>query len=244
MLSKGVFVAICISRHIIEAMIGGVVTRILIIVRVLPGLLLLAFCACKSRDTEIVGFHADSLSAVLGGGAETLYTSAPNVRIRLEPSGSQVAARQVALLRADLVERLHWLTDTQLLDAIAVGQFTPGPVFTTATFIGYLVKGWPGAVVATLGIFLPSFVLVAASGLLLKRLQKSAVARSFLDGVNVAALALMATVTWNLGRSALVDWLTIVIALVSLFLLLQFRVNSFWLVLAGALAGLGKWWFS
>jgi chromate transporter len=150
----------------------------------------------------------------------------------------------LALLRADLVERLHWLTDTQLLDAIAVGQFTPGPVFTTATFIGYLVKSWTGAGVATLGIFLPSFVLVAASGPLLKRLQKSAVARAFLDGVNVAALALMATVTWHLGRSALIDWPTVAIALGSLFLLLRFRINSFWLVLAGGVAGLGKWWLS
>jgi chromate transporter len=101
----------------------------------------------------------------------------------------------LAFLRADLVDRLHWLTESQLLDAIAIGQFTPGPVFTTATFIGYVVHGPAGALLATLGIFLPSFLFVAASGPLVRRLRQSPAAGAFLDGVNVAALALMATVT-------------------------------------------------
>lgn len=143
----------------------------------------------------------------------------------------------LAFLRADLVEHWHWLNEGQLLDAIAVGQVTPGPVFTTATFIGYLLAGKTGAVVATVGIFLPAFVFVAISGPFLPRLRRSPVAGSFLDGVNVASLALMVTVTWYLGRAALIDVPTIILALASAILLLRFRVNSAWLVLGGALIG-------
>jgi chromate transporter len=144
----------------------------------------------------------------------------------------------LAFLRADLVQRWGWLTDQQLMDAVAVGQFTPGPVFTTATFIGYVVAGVPGAVLATLGIFLPSFVFVAASSPLIPRMRRSAWAGSFLDGVNVASLGLMATVTWQLGRAALVDWVTLGTALVATVLVLRFPVNSAWLVLGGAAIGL------
>ena len=143
-----------------------------------------------------------------------------------------------AFLRADLVERWHWLTESQLLDAIAVGQITPGPVFTTATFIGYVLAGGPGAVVATIGIFLPAFFFVAVSGPLVPRLRQSRVAAAFLDGVNAAAVALMAVVTWQLGRTALVDVVTIALAVVSGLVLWRFRINSAWLVLSGALAGL------
>jgi chromate transporter len=142
----------------------------------------------------------------------------------------------LAFLRDGLVHRWHWLTETQLLDATAVGQVTPGPVFTTATFIGYLLGGPMAAFVATLGIFLPSFVFVALSGPLVPRLRKSPLAGAFLDGVNVAALALMLAVTWELGRAALVDGVTVALAAVSAFLLIRFRVNSAWLILgAGAL---------
>jgi chromate transporter len=144
----------------------------------------------------------------------------------------------LAFLRADLVERWHWLTETQLLDAVAVGQFTPGPVFTTATFIGYILAGVGGAVVATLGIFFPAFFFVAVSGPLLPRLRQSPTAGAFLDGVNVASLALMAVVTWRLGQAALVDFATLGLAVVSTILLLLPRVNSAWLVLGGALVGL------
>jgi chromate transporter len=144
----------------------------------------------------------------------------------------------LAFLRADLVERLHWLTEQQLLDAIAVGQVTPGPVFTTATFIGYLLGGSAGATVATVGIFLPAFVFVALSGLLLPRLRRSPTTGGVLDGVNVASLALMTVVTWQLGRSALVDGLTVLLAAVSAILLVRFRTNSAWLVLGGAVLGL------
>jgi chromate transporter len=143
----------------------------------------------------------------------------------------------LAFLRADLVERLGWLTERQLLDAVVVGQITPGPVFTTATFVGYLLGGTPGAAVATVGIFLPAFIFVALSGPLVPRLRRSPTAGAVLDGVNVASLALITVVTWQLGRSALVDPLTIALAAVSGVLLLRFRVNSAWLVLAGALAG-------
>jgi chromate transporter len=144
----------------------------------------------------------------------------------------------LAFLRADFVERLGWLSNTQLLDAVAVGQVTPGPVFTTATFIGYVLGGGRGAVVATLGIFLPAFVFVAISGPLVPRLRRSPTAGAILDGVNVASLALMAVVTWRLGRAALIDPLTTVIAVASGVALLRFRVNSAWLVAVGALVGL------
>jgi chromate transporter len=143
----------------------------------------------------------------------------------------------LAFLRSDLVQHWHWLNEAQLLDAIAVGQFTPGPVFTTATFIGYLLGGTPAALLATLGIFLPAFVFVAISGPMVPRLRRSRVAAAFLDGVNVASLALMAVVTWQLGRTAIVDTLTIVLGFLSAVLLLRWKVNSVWLLAGGALIG-------
>jgi chromate transporter len=139
----------------------------------------------------------------------------------------------LAFLRADFVERLGWLTDRQLLDAVAVGQVTPGPVFTTATFIGYVLAGGPGAVLATVAIFLPSFVFVALSRPWLPRLRASRRAAGFLDGVNVAALGLMAAVSWQLGRAAIVDPLTAALALGAAVVLLVTRVNSVWLIAAG-----------
>jgi chromate transporter len=144
----------------------------------------------------------------------------------------------LAFLRADLVERLGWLTEAQLLDAVAVGQVTPGPLFTTATFVGYVVAGAPGALVATAGIFLPAFVFVALSGPLVPRLRRSPTAARVLDGVNVASLALMAVVTWHLGLAALVDVPSVVLALAAALLLLRRRVNSTWLVAGGAGLGL------
>lgn len=143
----------------------------------------------------------------------------------------------LAFLRANLVERLHWLTEAQLLDALAIGQVTPGPVFTTATFIGYVVAGAGGAVVATVGIFAPGFVLVAAARPLVARVRRSAFAGAFLDGVNVAALAVMGVAGAELARAALVDALTVACAAIAAALLLRFKVNAAWLVLAGALLG-------
>jgi chromate transporter len=143
----------------------------------------------------------------------------------------------LAFLRPDLVERTRWLTDAQLLDAVAVGQLTPGPVLTTATFIGYLVAGAPGAIVATVAIFLPSFVFVALSSPLIPRLRASSWAAGVLDGANAASVALMATVGWTLGRSAVVDWVTAALALTAVVVLLSTRLNSAWLVAGGAAAG-------
>jgi chromate transporter len=144
----------------------------------------------------------------------------------------------LAFLRADFVVRLGWLTDQQLLDAVAIGQVTPGPVFTTATFIGYMLAGVPGALWATLGIFLPSFVFVAVSNPLIPRLRNSPWASGLLDGVNIASLGLMAAVTWQLGRTSLVDPLTVVVALLSAGLLLRYNINATWLIAGGAVVGL------
>ena len=145
----------------------------------------------------------------------------------------------LAFLRAEFIDHFHWLTEGQLMDAVAVGQFTPGPVFTTATFIGYLVAGIPGAVLATTAIFLPGFVLVAASRPLMPKLRQSALASGILDGVVVGSLALMAVVTGQLGLASVIDWITLGILVVSTVLLIRFRVNSAWLIAGAGLLG----WF-
>ena len=144
----------------------------------------------------------------------------------------------LAFLRSGLVERNGWLTETQLLDAVAVGQVTPGPVFTTATFVGYLLAGGAGAAVATAGIFLPAFVFVAASAPFVSRLRRSSVAAAALDGINAASLALMAVVSFHLARAALLDVTTVAIAALTLLILIDGRINSAWLVAAGAALGL------
>lgn len=144
----------------------------------------------------------------------------------------------LAFLQADFVERLGWLTQQQLIDAVAVGQVTPGPLFTTATFIGFQLGGTSGALLATLGIFLPSFAFVAAATRVLPALRASPWVRPFLDGVIAASLGLMAAVTGILARASLTDAATVVIAAAALVLSFRFRVNSAWLVLAGALAGI------
>lgn len=143
----------------------------------------------------------------------------------------------LAVLRADLVVKMHWLTDGQLLDAIAVSQATPGPFFTVATFIGYLLGGWKGAVLATVGMFLPAFVYVGLTAGFLSTLRKSPLASAFLDGVNAAALALMALVGWQFARAAIVNLPAIVLMIVSAVLVFRYKVNSAWLVLGGAIAG-------
>jgi len=143
----------------------------------------------------------------------------------------------LAFLRADLTDRWGWLTDQQLIDAVTVGQVTPGPVFTTATFIGYLLGGWVGAALATIAIFAPGFLFVAVSQPLVPRLRASPLTATLLDGVVVASLGLMAAVTWHLGRSAIVDVPTAGVALVAAAILVTLRPNSAWLVLGGAVAG-------
>ncbi len=145
----------------------------------------------------------------------------------------------LAFLRADFVVRLGWLTDKQMIDAVAIGQVTPGPVFTAATFIGFILGGVPGALLATLGIFLPGFIFVAMVNPLIPQIRNSPWASSLLDGVNVASLGLMAAVTWQLGKSSLIDLLTVLVATISFVLIVRFKINSTWLILGGAIVGLG-----
>jgi len=159
-------------------------------------------------------------------------------------------AAHIAMMEDEVVRRRGWLSREKfidlvgatnlipgLLDAVAVGQITPGPVFTTATFVGYVLGGASAALVATIGIFLPAFFFVAISGPLVPCIRRSPLAGAFLDGVNVASLALMAVVTWRLGAIALVDWLTLSLAVISALLLFRFKLNSAWLVAIGALVG-------
>ncbi len=143
----------------------------------------------------------------------------------------------LAFLRNDFVLRLGWLTDQQLIDAVAIGQVTPGPLFTAATFIGYILGGTSGALLATLGIFLPSFIFVAITNPLIPKLRDSPWAGSLLDGVNASSLGLMAAVTIQLSSSSLTDFPTILVAVVSLILLLRYKINSTWLIAGGALIG-------
>ncbi|MEM9997103.1 MAG: chromate efflux transporter [Bacteroidota bacterium] len=143
----------------------------------------------------------------------------------------------IAFLEGDLVDGYGWLTQQQLLDAVAIGQFTPGPVLTTATFIGYVLGGVPGAIIATLGIFLPAFVFAGLLHPIVPKLRKSVWTAAFLDAVNAAAVALMAVVTLQLGLSVLDGWLPITIFAVAAVLALRYKINAAWLVLGGALAG-------
>lgn len=144
----------------------------------------------------------------------------------------------LAFLEADFVERYGVITSQQLLDAISVGQFTPGPVFTTATFVGYIIQGIPGAILATIGIFLPSFVLVGILNPVIPKLRSSSWISGLLDGVNVASWGLMAVVSWKLSVSAVVDIPTLILAIISLFIVFRFKINSAWLVLSGGIMGL------
>jgi chromate transporter len=179
-------------------------------------------------------FGAAMVTSPAGYSVLTLFLTFLKIGAVLYGSGYVL----LAFLRNDFVERLGWLTNEQLLDAVAIGQLTPGPVFTTATFIGYIVGGVPGALVATLGIFLPSFVFVAATHSLIPKLRNSPWTASLLDGVNVAAIGLMAGVTFTLARDAIVDVVTALLTLLAAVALIRFRVNSAWLVLAGAIVGL------
>jgi len=218
-----------------------------VLVLVFAGVLSAAAWAMKNRLLGAVGFPkiaglpkvaagamaVAAVGAVFPAGLARLFLSFLKIGSVVFGSGYVL----LVFLQTEFVERLHWLTEKQLIDAVAVGQFTPGPVFTTATFIGYVVAGWAGAAVATAGIFLPGFVLVAVSGPLIPRLRRSAVAAAALDGVVAGSLALMAVVTWQLGKVSLVDWTTLVVFGVSLIALLRFQVNSAWLIAAAAVVG-------
>lgn len=146
----------------------------------------------------------------------------------------------LAFLRGDFVLRLGWLTHAQLVEAVAVGQVTPGPVFTTATFIGFILGGLPGSLLATLGIFLPSFIFVALSNPLIPRMRKSPWVSALLEGVTVSSLGLMAAVTWELGQSSIIDPITALVALAAFGLMNRLQVNSLWLIVGGALVGAAR----
>ena len=185
---------------------------------------------------------ATAAAAVAGAGAASLAASASALFWVFLKIGSVLFGSGyvlLAFLRTNLVERLHWLSQAQLIDAVAAGQITPGPVFTTATFVGFVLAGPAGALAATAGIFLPAFVFVALSGPLVPRLRASRTAGAFLDGVNVGSLALMAVVTAELGRAAIVDGWTAALALGGAAVLIRFKVSSTWLIAAGAAVGLG-----
>ncbi len=212
-----------------------------LLILVIGGVLVLLFKTIVTR-TQIRSVIATSPLAIFFQSAATASTSFglwPLFLFFLKVGAVLYGSGYVllAFIRADLVNRWHWLTESQLLDAVAVGQVTPGPVFTTATFIGYVLGGFKGATVATVGIFLPAFVFVALSGPLVPRIRKSAWASAVLDGVNAAAMSLMLVVTFQLGRVAIVDVKTTILAVVSGVLLFAFRVNSAWLVLGGAIVG-------
>jgi chromate transporter len=218
-----------------------------VLVLVSSGLISASALAMKNRLLSVVGFSKAAglpkvtagLMAVMAMGAAfpvgllQLFLSFLKVGSLVFGSGYVL----LAFLQTEFVQYLHWLTDKQLIDAVAVGQFTPGPLFTTATFIGYLVAGWAGAVVATIGIFLPGFLLVAVSGPVIPRLRRSPMAAAALDGVVAGSLALMAVVAMQLGKASIVDRTTLIVFAVSLIALLRFRVNSAWVVAAAAVAG-------
>jgi chromate transporter len=170
-----------------------------------------------------------------GGQLAQLYSTMLKIGAVLYGSGYVL----LAFLRGDLVGRLGWITQQQLIDAVSIGQVTPGPVFTTATFIGYLVAGPIGAFLATLAIFTPSFVFVGLLTRITDRLRSSPWASALLDGVNASALALMAGVSFQLARTAIVDLLTVAIATVTLLLVWKTKLNTAWYIAAGALVGLG-----
>jgi chromate transporter len=186
----------------------------------------------KAATAGLLGTGAAGTSAAIGVLPVFLYFL--KVGAVLVGSGYVL----LAVLRADLVVKMHWLSDAQLLDAIAVSQATPGPFFTVATFVGYVLGGWKGAVLATVGTFLPAFVYVRVTAKFLPKLRKSAAASAFLDGVNAAAVALMAVVGWQFARAAIVNVPAILLMIVSAGLVFRYKVNSAWLVLGGAIVGI------
>jgi chromate transporter len=182
-----------------------------------------------------VGLLATAVPARRGPGPALVAVAAEFLKLGVVVFGSGYAL--LAFLRRDLVTGLGWLSAREVLDAVVAGQITPGPLFTTATFLGYLLGGLPAAVVATAAIFLPSFVLVAVLEPLIGRIRRSDWAGAALDGVTVAALGLMAGVTVDLGRTAITDPLTAAVAVAALLVMLRWRPNPLWLVLGGAAVG-------
>jgi chromate transporter len=181
-----------------------------------------------------------AMGAVAGGGTAAAATTTGVFVYFLKIGALLFGSGYVllAVLREDLVTRMHWLTESQLLDAVAVSQATPGPFFTVATFVGYLLSGWKGAGLATIGMFVPAFTYVATTASVLPRMRRSPTASAFLDGVNAAAIALMAFVGFQFARETILTPLATVIGIVSAICLFRYRVNSAWLILGGAMVGL------
>jgi chromate transporter len=231
---KNVPLALLAVAVIVCGILGAPVLLILIGAGVLWILISEGKALVNSRGTAValLGISAPASASAVGITALTFYF----LKIGAVLFGSGYVL--LAVLRADLVIRLHWLTDAQLLDAIAVSQATPGPFFTVATFIGYLLGSCEGAALATLGMFLPAFVYVAATAQFLPGLRKSRIAGAFLDGVNAAAVALMAFVGYQFARAALSNLPVMAIAVVSMFLVFRYKLNSTWLVLGGAVTGI------
>ena len=201
------------------------------------GALLLARVGLRLRRGTLsvvpLGLPLGLLQVSAGFGLSSVFLSFLKIGSVLFGSGYVL----LAFLQTEFVATGQ-LTEQQLLDAVAVGQFTPGPVFTTATFIGYLLEGVPGAILATVGIFLPAFIFVALTGPIIPRLRRSPTMSNLLDGLNATSLALMVGVTWQLGRAAIVDPFSVLLAGVALFLLIRFKINAAWLVVGGGLLGL------
>jgi len=192
-------------------------------------------------DAARGGNSAPGAAAGFGGAGSFLAVTGPGVFLYFLKIGALLFGSGyvlLAVLREDLVTRLHWLTEAQLLDAIAVSQATPGPFFTVATFVGYLLAGWHGALVATLGMFVPAFTYVAATANVLPKMRQSPNAGAFLDGVNAAAVALMALVGIQFAREVVMTRLALLIAAVAAVLVFRYRANSAWVVLGGAVTGL------
>lgn len=218
LIQAGVFVALIFwitdksvrdGKHIV--VLGACVTGILLFLHVL-----------QEQQVGAVGFSL-----------KTLFWYFVKIGSVLYGSGYVL----LAFLRTDLVERWHWLTSSQLLTATAIGQVTPGPVFTTATFIGYLLGGPAGACIGTIGIFLPAFIFVAISGFLVPRIRRSRLAGAFLDGVNVASLVLMAAVTFQLAFAAIPDISTFALLCASALAIFRFKTNSIWVILSSGIVG-------
>ncbi len=182
----------------------------------------------------LIKTHILALSTIVPFGNNTLFLTCLKIGSLLYGTGYVL----LAFAKSEFVEKLGWLTNAQLIDAIAVGQAVPGPLVKSAAFIGYILGGLPSAIIATVGIFLPSFLMVALLSRMVRLIRKTWWAASFIDGVNAASLGLMASVAVTITRAAVVDFFTVMLALASLVLVFRYRVSSLWLILAGGILGM------
>jgi chromate transporter len=219
-----------VGVNVLVLLLGGGLVAMLVTVRRRP----------RTEEPGVAAF-VPTLSSGLAAAASAASVSMTTLFLTFLKIGAVLYGGGyvlLAFLRADFVSHLHWITDRQLVDAVSIGQVTPGPLFTTATFVGYVVGGFRGALVATAAIFLPSFGFVALVYRWLPRFQNSPSARVFLRGATASALGLMAAVTAQLGRAVIVDPFTALLAVAAFVVLRRFQPNSVWLILAGAVAGI------